>query len=73
MSAYLNFLQVFFSYQFTDFLDLEDIPNYRRICKKARDQIIELCLDPNRYTKFQLNKIFSDQYDDCIINDNTYI
>ena len=35
--TYNNFVQVFFSKEFTQYLEIKDIPVYRRICKKARN------------------------------------
>lgn len=56
MQAYLSFLQVFFSKQFTQFLDIEDIPDYRGICKKTRYLRLEIYLSSSEYTFKQIHK-----------------
>lgn len=56
MSAYLSFLQVFFSKQFTEFLDLREIPDYRRICKKARNVRIDVRFSSSEYTRKQIQE-----------------
>jgi hypothetical protein len=56
MSAYLSFLQVFFSKQFTQFLIIGDLPDYRCICKKTRSLRLEIDLSSSEYTRKQIHK-----------------
>jgi hypothetical protein len=74
MSAYLSFIQVFFSKQFIEFVDIKDLPNYRRICKKAQSIRLDLFVLSSEYTYMQIKqKIPFDAIDDYEISPNTYL
>jgi hypothetical protein len=52
-----NFTELFFFNEITQFLDITDIPFYRRVCKKSRNAKIVLSIDPSVFIKLQLKEI----------------
>jgi hypothetical protein len=72
MLTYLSFFQVFFSNQFTEYIDIKDLSNYRCICKKTRDMRINLKINPSIFTRLQLKKVIPNNTESHLIK-NTYL
>jgi hypothetical protein len=72
MLAHLSFLQVFFSNQFTEYIDIKDLSVYRRICKKSRDMKIYLSVAPSMFTRLQLKHVVPNNTESYTIK-NTHI
>jgi hypothetical protein len=71
MSAYLSFLQVFFSNEFTKFLNLKEIATYRQICKETRDLHINILTTHSIFALLQLKNIIPYHVDYHIIGNTT--
>lgn len=73
MLSYLNFRSVFVSRDVTQYLDTEDIPVYRCICKDTSKTKIVFYYTPSEYTILQLFNKIPEHTDLYEISKNTFL